>query len=124
MELEGLPNAGQKGCLMPPGRQQRERVMAWQAKLGSIIHDALPEDARKAQPEIDALYVALLELGIGALLDQMDPTETMAFVNYVLYDMSDARTNSAHWRNREAAQLAATYKKARRGFDEQRHSPE
>jgi hypothetical protein len=103
---------------MSANRQQRERVMAWQIKLGTIIQEALPDDVGKAQPEIDALHVALLELGIGALLDHMDQTETMTFVNYVLYDMFDARNEPGHWRNKEAAQLAASYKKVRRQLDE------
>jgi hypothetical protein len=118
MELEGFPGASQTGCLMPPGRQQRERVMAWQVKLGSLIHDALPDDIGKAQPEIDALYVALLELGIGALLDQMDQAETRAFIHYVLRDISNARSDPRHWRNREALQLAAIYKKTCREMDD------
>ncbi len=120
MELENFPCASQTGGLMRPGRQLRERVMAWQIRLGGFIHNALPDDAGKAQPEIDALYVALLELGIGALLDQMDQPETMAFINHVLHDMSDAQANPTHWRNREAVELATIYKKTRHDVDDHR----
>jgi hypothetical protein len=38
MELAGFPNAGQPGCVMPPGRPQRERSMAWHVELGAFIH--------------------------------------------------------------------------------------
>lgn len=102
---------------MAPNRQHRERVIRWQAKLGAFIHDALPDKADDAVPEIDALHVALLEMSIGGVLDQVEPGEAMSFVNCVLHDMLNAQNDPTHWRHAENTKIAALYTSVRRDTD-------
>jgi hypothetical protein len=78
----------------------------------------LPNDAWKAQPEIDAFYVRCWSWEIGGLLAIVDQTETIAFLNYILYDMLGTQSNPAHWRNKETEQMTTIYRKARKESDE------
>lgn len=94
--------------------KNRERVVAWHLKIGAIIDETLPTGVPDPGAEIEALHMALLELGVTGVLSQHDQAETLSIVNETLYDIFDAQEQPDHWRHREQAEMIEVYKQVRR----------
>lgn len=66
---------------MKPSREEREPVIAWHLKLTAMIDQAMPIDTPNPYKELEALHMALIEMGISGLITQFHQTDAMVAVN-------------------------------------------
>lgn len=88
--------------------------MLWHVKLATMIAEFLPANTSNPSAEVEAVNLALLELGITACLETMGESDAYTFVKNTFDDIAESRKNKDHWRNCEDREMIELSEKIKR----------